>query len=189
MDDRLSEHVVLVAPDGRPLGTALKSAVHTAHTPLHRGFSCHLTNPLGQVLVTRRSLTKRTWPGVWTNSFCGHPAPGESLEEAVVRHARHELTIEVTDVTPVLPDFSYRAVDASGVVEHEICPVVTAALDGDPVPNPDEVLDWRWTSTDRLRAAVDAAPWAFSPWLVLQVPAMALYGGAGESPHTPEGSP
>src|SRR5690606_1056430 len=121
------------------------------------------------VLLTRRALAKRTWPGVWTNSFCGHPRPGEDLHDAVRRHARSELGLEVTDISPLLPDFRYRAVDAAGTVENEVCPVFTASTTLAPVPDPDEVMEHVWVTPDELRAAAQAAPWALSPWLLEQL--------------------
>ncbi len=48
------------------------------------------------------------------------------------------------DLELALPSFRYRAVDASGIVEHEICPVYVARADSDPQPNPDEVAEYRW---------------------------------------------
>ncbi|WP_127126986.1 isopentenyl-diphosphate Delta-isomerase [Georgenia sp. SYP-B2076] len=164
-----AEEVVLLDDHGRPVGTADKAAVHTAATPLHLAFSCHVFDSAGRVLVTRRALTKLTWPGVWTNSFCGHPAPGEASEDAVRRRGRFELRIDVGEPAVVLPDFRYRAVDASGIVENEVCPVYTAWFDGDPAPGADEVAEHRWVAPADLLAAVTAAPWAFSPWLVLQL--------------------
>jgi isopentenyl-diphosphate delta-isomerase len=161
--------VVLVDDRGQPTGTAPRAEVHTADTPLHLAFSCYLFDDEGRVLVTRRALTKRSWPGVWTNSFCGHPRPGESFREAVERYADHELGVRVFALSSLLPDFRYRAVDASGVVENEICPVFTARVVGTTEPNPDEVAEHRWVAFEDLRAAVTAAPWAFSPWMVDQL--------------------
>jgi len=164
------ERVVLLSDDGRGIGAAPKAEVHHADTPLHLAFSCHLVHEDGRrVLVTRRALGKLTWPGTWTNSFCGHPQPFEPVPEAVVRRASDELGIRVRDLTLALPDFRYRAVDVSGVVENEVCPVYIATAVGDPVLNPDEVMDARWVDPDALVEAARLTPWAFSPWLVTQL--------------------
>jgi isopentenyl-diphosphate delta-isomerase len=166
------ELVVLVDEAGNPVGTYPKTTVHSAQTPLHLAFSCHVTHAeTGDILVTRRALSKATWPGVWTNSFCGHPGPGESPRDALSRRAFQELGMEVEEVTSILPDFRYRAVDASGIVENEICPVFTAVAVGDPNPSADEVAEWAWITRDDLRAAVAAAPFAWSPWLGWQLEA------------------
>lgn len=170
-DDTL---VQLVDDEGTPLGTAPKATVHSTDTPLHLAFSCHVEDDGGRVLVTRRALTKATWPGVWTNSFCGHPAPGEPVEDAVRRRALEELGLELDELTPILPGFRYRATDASGVVENEICPVFRAHALGEPAPSSVEVCEWQWTTPDRLRTAVVAAPYAFSPWLRLQLQQLEL---------------
>lgn len=165
------ELVRLLEPSGAEIGTADKATIHTENTPLHLAFSCHLVDPDGNTLLTRRALSKRTWPGVWTNSFCGHPAPGESFEGAIRRRAQQELGIEVSQIELKLPDFQYRAVDASGIVENEICPVFTARYSGTSklAINPDEVSDWATSTLPELRAAVIKAPYAFSPWLGLQL--------------------
>ncbi|WP_114854305.1 isopentenyl-diphosphate Delta-isomerase [Brachybacterium sp. YJGR34] len=171
-DAAISDHVLLVHADGQVRGRAPRASVHTTDTPLHLGFSCYVLHEDGSVLVTRRALTKRTWPGVWTNSFCGHPRQGEALSEAVTRHARHELGMEVQALRPALPDFRYRAVDASGVVENEICPVFVAEAASAPVPRPSEVMELRWVRPEHLIHLAELAPWTLSPWAVRQIPAL-----------------
>ena len=161
--------VVLLDENGREIGTAPKSSVHGADTSLHLAFSCYVFNESGEVLITRRALTKKTWPGVWTNSFCGHPAPAETLPDAVRRRADFELGLAVTGIDLALPLFRYRATDSSGIVENEVCPVYLAVATGDPVPNPDEVMEFTWTDPESLRRSVLASPFAFSPWMVLQM--------------------
>jgi isopentenyl-diphosphate delta-isomerase len=70
------EYIVFVNPDGTPTGEiGPKLESHTANTRLHLAFSCYVFNKDGKVLVTRRADTKKVWPGVWTNSVCGHPGP------------------------------------------------------------------------------------------------------------------
>jgi isopentenyl-diphosphate Delta-isomerase len=169
--NQMIELVVLVDESGAPIGTAEKLAVHTSSTPLHLAFSCHVFNAAGEVLVTRRALTKATWPGVWTNSFCGHPAPDEDPLAAIRRRALHELGITLDSLEVVLPDFRYRAVDASGIVENEICPVYRATTSDAVTPNPDEVAEFAWVDPTALRTAVSNTGFAFSPWLVWQLEA------------------
>ena len=169
--------VILLDEDAGPIGTAPRATVHSRQTPLHLAFSCHLLDDDGRLLVTRRALSKRTWPGVWTNSFCGHPRPGETFEDAVHRHADHELGLDVAGIAVVLPDFRYRAVDAAGIVENEVCPVFTARLADPrrtPTPNPDEVAELVWAEVADVLAVIERAPWALSPWLVAQVDALRL---------------
>ncbi|ASD21963.1 isopentenyl-diphosphate delta-isomerase [Cryobacterium sp. LW097] len=161
--------VVLLNEEGREIGTAAKSSVHGADTSLHLAFSCYVFNARGEVLVTRRALAKKTWPGVWTNSFCGHPAPAETLTDAVHRRADFELGLDIDRIDLALPLFRYRATDSSGIVENEVCPVYLARASADPVPNPDEVMEFTWTQPETLRRSVLASPFAFSPWMVLQM--------------------
>ncbi|MCY0903691.1 isopentenyl-diphosphate Delta-isomerase [Arthrobacter sp. H14-L1] len=176
------ELVRLMDDEGNDVGVADKRTVHTSTTPLHLAFSCHIFDRYGRTLVTRRALTKPTWPGVWTNSFCGHPAPGESMEDAIRRRADEELRMTISAPTAVLPDFRYRAVDASGIVENEICPVYRADYPGDPQgqldPHPGEVSEWAWLEPAKLAQSVTGAPFAFSPWLVSQLE-QGLYSPAG----------
>ena len=172
-----TELVVLLSEDGQPIGTADKATVHTTDTPLHLAFSCHIVDDEGRVLLTRRALDKRTWAGVWTNSVCGHPGPGEDPTEAIVRRAEQELGTRVDSIEQAVPDFRYRAVDDSGIVENEICPVFTARIRADLAPRADEVCAYHWARPEDVRTAVEATPFAFSPWIVAQVPRMALYGG------------
>lgn len=166
--ETVTENVVLLDTSGTPIGVADKRLIHTDATPLHLAFSCYLFDHSGNVLVTRRALSKVTWPGTWTNSFCGHPAPGEDMEDAVRRRGREELGVEIDDIHLVDPHFQYRATDPSGIVENEICPVYHATASGQLSPNADEVMDWAWTHPASLFQASRLTPYAFSPWMVLQ---------------------
>ncbi|WP_193071886.1 isopentenyl-diphosphate Delta-isomerase [Brevibacterium sp. FME37] len=164
--------VVLVDRTGDPIGVQDKAEVHGLSTPRHLAFSCHVVDADGRLLVTRRALGKRTWPGVWTNSFCGHPAPGETFEDAIRRRSAFELGLVVDRIGCAIPDFAYHARDASGIEENELCPVFIAQAASTLTPNPDEVAETQWTTPAELAAAIGAAPWAFSPWLVDHFPAL-----------------
>ncbi len=172
------DEVVLLSSDGEEIGRVAKDAVHGADTPLHLAFSCYLLDDDGRVLVTRRALTKRSWPGVWTNSFCGHPLPGEAVADAVRRHGLRELGVRIDALSLQLPLFRYRATDPAGVVEHEVCPVYTARIASELSPSPAEVMEHLWVEPSDLADAARITPWAFGPWMVLQVELLDLFHGA-----------
>lgn len=162
----IQEHVILVNEQGEVVGTQEKYAAHTSHTSLHLAFSSWLFNDRGQCLVTRRALSKKAWPGVWTNSVCGHPQIGETTEQAIERRCRFEVGVEIAHLTPIAADFRYCEIDPSGIVENEICPVFAGQIVSPLRVNPDEVMDYQWVELTSLLCALEATPWAFSPWMV-----------------------
>ena len=165
-----TDDVVLLDEEARPCGVADRTQVHTTDTPLHLAFSIHLRDETGAVLLTRRALGKATWPGVWTNSCCGHPRPGESMDDAIHRRVEQELGVQVSDVRCVLPEYRYRAVDASGVVENEVCPVHLGTVRRAQLrPDPAEVAEHGWVSWADLVATAAALPVLLSLWSVEQV--------------------
>jgi isopentenyl-diphosphate Delta-isomerase len=147
--------------------------VHHASTPLHLAFSCYVFDTAGRLLVTQRALSKPTFPGVWTNTVCGHPAPGEDIEEAVRRRARDELGITLSQLTLVLPRFRYTATMPNGVRENELCPVFTATTADQVRPADTEVEAFDWVTWTDFRDQVLAGTRTVSSWCAEQVPALA----------------
>lgn len=140
------ELIVLVDETGQPVGTADKLASHHAATPLHLAFSCYVFDDRGQLLVTQRAAGKKVWPTVWTNSVCGHPAPGETMDAAIARRLEYELGMTASDLSCALPDYRYTTPAYNGIIENEFCPVYVARATSLPRPNPLEVDDFRWMS-------------------------------------------
>jgi isopentenyl-diphosphate Delta-isomerase len=172
----VSERVVLVDERGRVTGWAHKADVHDEHTPLHLAFSCYVFGPDDQLLVTRRAQSKATWPGVWTNSCCGHPSPGEDLSAAVHRRAQQELGLDLLDVAVVLPAFRYRATMGNGVVENELCPVLRARAENELRPDSSEVQQTQWVSWDAFSREVCSGARVVSPWCTLQIRELVALG-------------
>jgi isopentenyl-diphosphate delta-isomerase len=170
MEARPGDRVVLLDQACRPVGSMLKKDAHTKKTPFHLALSCYLFDDRGRLLVTQRAPTKTTWPGVVTNSACGHPDVNESLQDAARRVVRHELGCEITDFVTVLPDFSYRAVSDQGIVEWEYCPVVAAhAARNDVVLNGGESDGALWLEWPSFVTLADSGAGELSPWSRLQV--------------------
>lgn len=171
MDRSRAQHVVLLDDEGRAVGTHDKTTVHTLDTPLHLAFSSYVVRADGAVLLTRRASSKTTWPGVLTNTCCGHPAPGEKLDDAVLRRIGEELGLRAEAAELVLPHFRYRAVMDNGIVENEICPVYRVQVDEHATldPDPAEVDETRWVSWREFSAGVLGGTIDVSPWCRTQV--------------------
>lgn len=170
------EQVVLLDEAGRSIGSVDKSGVHHADTPLHLAFSCYVFNAGSELLLTRRALDKVTFPGVWSNTVCGHPAPGEDLLVGVRRRTRQELGIALRDIKVVLARYRYRAVGANGIAENEMCPVLVAWTDAQPAADPTEVADTAWVPWQELRDDVLCGRRDVSPWCLDQVEQLAPLG-------------
>ncbi|MBP6005148.1 MAG: isopentenyl-diphosphate Delta-isomerase [Pyrinomonadaceae bacterium] len=161
---RFDDMLVYVDDAGTPIATEAKPLVHHADTKLHLAFSIFLFNSKGELLLQQRALSKKTWPGVWSNSCCGHVMLHERTVDAAKRRLKFELGFSGLGLNTLLPDFRYRA-EKDGVVENEICPVLVGFTDKLPRPNPDEVAATRniaWA--DFLELARDPnggiSPWA-----------------------------
>lgn len=165
-----TEHIVLLDEALRPIGSAPKLESHHENTPLHLAFSCYLFNDKGELLVTQRAHTKKVWPAVWTNSFCGHPAPGELTEDAIRRRAIYELGIhDLSDIRCVLPTYRYKTNLYNGIIENEYCPVYIAKISGLAKPNPAEVGEYRFMQWDEFKKDVSEHPEQYSYWAREQV--------------------
>ncbi len=195
----MTEFVVLVDEKNNPIGTAPKDTVHTTDTPLHRGFSLFLFNAKKELLVTKRSKTKKTFPGVWTNTVCGHPAVGESVIDAAKRRLNDELGLDADFkkagtakqgqiVIKEEISYRYRFADANGIVENEICPTIVAAL-GNVItdllqqvdykkytisPDPKEVDAWKWVPWSNFLNDIKRNPQAYSPWCIEEAKLISL---------------
>lgn len=159
------ELVVLVDEQNNPIGTADKDTVHTADTPLHRAFSLFLFNSKGQLLVTQRAFHKKAFPGMWTNTVCGHLLPDETSIMAATRRLKDELGITGVSPKEAAP-YRYRFADKNGIVENEICPILIGNYNGVPKPNSSEVAAWKWVDWKEFLKNSKDPNSGYSPWSI-----------------------
>ncbi len=160
----MSERVVLVNGSGDVIGSADKLAAHQAPGMLHVAFSVVVLDDDGRVLLQRRAASKHHFRGLWSNTCCSHPRPGEELVAAGERRLAEEMGFTAA-LTPV-GSFTYRATDPeTGLVEHEVDHVLVGRHAAEPEPDPHEVDDWRWVDLGELIDDVAARPGRYTPWL------------------------
>ncbi|MEV4467738.1 isopentenyl-diphosphate Delta-isomerase [Micromonospora echinofusca] len=168
--------VVLLDEQGQPVGATEGATVHHSRTPLHLAFSCYVFTSDAKLLLTLRGDRTRTWPGIWTNSCYGHPAPGEPVSAAVTRTVRAELGLTAPVPELVLPAFRYRAVMDNGVAENAVAPVFRVVTDERPTPDPAAIADFEWADWADFVYAVNTGDISLSPWCRLQVAELVTLG-------------
>lgn len=155
------EMLVLVDSSDRELGTAEKLDAHVRGV-LHRAFSIIVWDSRGRMLLQQRDAGKYHSGGLWTNTCCGHPRPGEATHAAALRRLQEEMGF-TCELTP-LGTISYRAEFANGLIEHELVHVFRGLFDGTVVPNSAEAQAYAWATLDEIRAAIARAPEDYSVW-------------------------
>jgi isopentenyl-diphosphate delta-isomerase len=155
------EELILVDESNRAVGTAGKTDVHRAGL-LHRAFSIFMIDARGRILLQQRSSAKYHSGGLWANSCCGHPRPGEHTLPAARRRLNEELG--VTDPLSFGFFARYHADLDHGMKENELVYVYFGALRSQPEPNPDEVSTVESLSLDDIRRRMAQEPGAFAYW-------------------------
>ncbi|MDQ3917834.1 MAG: isopentenyl-diphosphate Delta-isomerase [Acidobacteriota bacterium] len=158
----MMELLILVDENGDEVGVGEKLQVHREGR-LHRAFSIFVFHPDGRLMLQRRAKSKYHSGGLWSNTCCGHPRPGEGTLEAAHRRLRDEMNFDCE--LRYLSNFTYRAELDNQLVEWEFDNVFVGTYDQDPRPNAAEAEGWRWIDVEELKAMIRQAPGDFTYWL------------------------
>ncbi|WP_433700895.1 isopentenyl-diphosphate Delta-isomerase [Nocardiopsis sp. CA-288880] len=152
----------LVDEAGTTIGTAEKLSAHLAPGRLHRAFSVFLLDEHGRLLLQRRALGKYHSPGVWSNTCCGHPYPGEPPFAAAARRVGEELGVAPALMREAGTVRYHHPDPDSGLVEQEFNHLFVGLVDGVLRPDPDEIAETAFADPEELAKLVGADP--FSVW-------------------------
>ena len=166
------EYVVLVNDNDMPLGTMEKMEAHE-RGKLHRAFSVFVFNTKGEMLLQKRADSKYHSPGLWTNTVCSHPRPGEKNEEAAHRRLMEEMGFDC-DLKELF-SFKYKANVGQGLTEHEYDHVFIGTSDEKPNPNPEEVSDWKYMTLEDVLADIKKNPKDYTEWFKIAVKELKLH--------------
>ena len=167
----MPENVILVDVADRPIGTEEKLRAHERGV-LHRAFSVFIFNPLNKLLLQQRARHKYHSGGLWTNTCCSHPRPGESTLAAAHRRLQEEMGFD-TALKEVF-SFTYRVSFTNGLTEHEFDHVMVGRWTGVPRVNKAEVADYCWVTLAELQLALHKYPEQYTYWLGQAVPRLAV---------------
>ena len=159
--------VVLVDPSDRRTGTMAKMAAHREGA-LHRAVSVFVLNAHGELLLQKRASSKYHSGGLWSNTCCGHPRPGEASRQAAVRRLSDEMGIVCA--LAALGTVAYRVEVPPGLIENEIVHLFAGRSDLVPRLDPAEAEDWRWQALDQIATDMARDGASYTAWFKITFP-------------------
>ncbi len=153
--------VILVNEKDQELGTMEKLEVHQKGL-LHRAFSVFVFNDKNELLLQQRALNKYHSGGLWTNTCCSHPMPGENVVVAAKRRMVEEMGMN-TSPRPLF-SFIYKAELENNLIEHELDHVLIAYSNDQPQLSPEEATEFKWMPIDLIRQDMEVNPTKYTAW-------------------------
>lgn len=153
--------VILVDENDNPIGTMPKMEAHEK-AMLHRAFSVFILNANDEVLLQQRANDKYHSAGLWTNTCCSHPHPGEDTLGAARRRLKEEMGMEA-DLQFVFK-FMYKAPFDNLLSEHEIDHVFIGKTNQLPVINPEEVASYKYMKPEDIKLDMEQNPQSYTVW-------------------------
>jgi isopentenyl-diphosphate delta-isomerase len=158
----MTEQVILVDEQDNEIGTMQKMEAHLKGR-LHRAFSVFIFNDKGELLLQQRAIDKYHSGGKWTNTCCSHPRLGEDNLAAANRRLYEEMGMKCELKYGF--SFMYQAIVNESLSENEYDHVYFGVSNDFPVPNAEEVSDFRYITMDALKIDIDKHPNAYTEWL------------------------
>jgi isopentenyl-diphosphate Delta-isomerase len=155
------EQLILVDEGNRATGSAGKTAIHRAGL-LHRAFSIFIVDDRGRIVLQQRNPKKYHSGGLWANSCCGHPRPGERTVTAAQRRLGEELGVQSALSFGFFA--RYQTELDNGMHENELVYVYFGGLRSEPRPNPEEIADVAFMSCDDIEKRIKRDPDSFAFW-------------------------
>jgi isopentenyl-diphosphate delta-isomerase len=161
------ENIILVDSQDKQIGIGEKIDTHRRGI-LHRAFSIFILNGRDETLIQQRAKTKYHCGGLWANTCCGHPRPGETVGQAAHRRLQEEFGFDCGFEEKL--SYVYKVAFDNGLNEHEFLHVFVGTADNvKPAPNPDEIGDWKWIKIVDLKKDIAQHPEKYAYWFKLSV--------------------
>lgn len=162
----MKEEVILVNEQDQAIGAMEKMEAHEKGL-LHRAFSVFIFNSKKELLVQQRALSKYHSPGLWTNTCCSHPRPGEDTLDAALRRLDEEMGMQAP--LERMTSFIYKTTFENGLTEYEYDHIYTGYSEKDPAINTDEVNAFKWMSMNEIKSELKMNSEAYTYWFKLAI--------------------
>ncbi len=164
--------VILVDKNDVQIGTMEKMEAHKQGL-LHRAFSIFIFNSNGEFLLQQRAPNKYHNGGLWTNTCCSHPLPGENVLKAAYRRLSEEMGF-TTSLSPAF-NFIYNATFDNGLIEHEFDHVFTGIYEGEIKVDKTEISDYCYKKLKDIDDSLQTHPQKYTEWFKIALPQIKLF--------------
>jgi isopentenyl-diphosphate delta-isomerase len=160
-------NVIVVNEKDEWLGSMEKLLAHKEGV-LHRAFSVFVVNDKNELLLQQRAEGKYHSGGLWSNTCCSHPAPGESTTAAAHRRLQEEMGFDC-DIEKIF-ELRYKSDVGNELIENEYDHIYIGYYNGTAKLNSSEAKDAKFIGIDELCAWMKKEPQAFTAWFHLAIP-------------------
>jgi isopentenyl-diphosphate delta-isomerase type 1 len=157
------EELYHVDGDDSVVGTVMKDDAHKRGV-LHRAGMIFIIRRDGKILLTKRSLSKKTFPNMYDCSCAFHVTFGESYEEAAKRELSEETGIH--GILQYMGKFSFLEPPENEMVAVFRCPS-NEPLTIDREESTAAVF-YSITDVDRIVASEEVTPWLREGWRLVR---------------------
>ncbi len=163
----INTSVILVDKDDNEIGSCEKIKAHKLGL-CHRAFSIFIFRKKShqlQLLIQQRHPNKYHCGGLWTNTCCSHPFPGEETKNAAKRRLFEEIGIK-TELT-FAGKFHYIVNFNNGMTENEYYHVYVCLFSKNKINiNKNEISNTTWIAIEILEREIFETPEKYTPWFI-----------------------
>jgi len=125
----MDELIDILTSEGKRIGkTALKSEAHK-HGWFHATVHIWLFTADEKILLQKRAMTKKVFPGLWDISVAGHIGAGEEILPAAIREVHEEIGLQLQENDLIkIGTRTHHVEHANGIIDNEFHHVFIAEL-------------------------------------------------------------
>lgn len=137
---------------------------------MHRAFSVFIFNEQDELLLQQRADEKYHGAGLWTNTCCSHPQMNENVLESAKKRLQFEMGMECN--LEWVYSFIYNEKVENNLIEHEFDHVFKGYSNKNPMPNLNEVKDYKWMNISDIFSDMIKNPTNYTVWFKKALPVL-----------------
>lgn len=167
-DNKRKEFLVIVDKMDNVIGEEEKEKCHHGSGILHRAFLVMAFNKKNELMLAKRSKTKKLWPHFWDGTVASHIYMGESYESCAKQRLLYEIGTNCKKIE-FLFKFLYKTNYINIGSENEICSVYYTKNfnEKDIFINKNEISEFKFSDIQKLKSDTKIYYQNYTPWFLI----------------------